>query len=494
MRDQLVQYVNLLFAGASGAEDIKQEILQNTLDRYDDLISQGKTPQAAYQLAISGIGDVNEILGNRQEQNTYSAPTAQSQAHSSYKEDNTEDDSKKKIIRAIAIAMFILSAIPILIFENSIGVCACLAMVAVGVVVLIVNGKDSEEKTHTAAPTEAQYSRSAINRGITGGIWGVGLCVYFLLSFSTGAWHITWVIFPLLGCICGFVDACFDLSRKPVGAIIRLILFLMLIGLLITLVLGLHFGNLVFSGSFGTDISGEFNTSEGNVIAADIRALQIEWVSGSITIQTAETDSITFTESYYGEDTKPMIWKQSGDKLILRFQESDLHFGLFNNTTVSKDLLITVPMNWNCEELSIDSVSAEINAANLVCDTMDLNNVSGACDFENCNVKELNLETVSGKVTYTGSLDSLDCDSVSADCEIYANNNPNEIDMDGVSCDLILYLPENCGFTVDTDSASGDFESDFSTTSKNGKHVYGDGSCKISADSVSGDIIIRKAS
>ena len=65
MRDQLIQYVSLLFAGAENCEDTKQEILQNTLDRYDDLIAEGKTPEAAYRLAITGIGDINEILGRK---------------------------------------------------------------------------------------------------------------------------------------------------------------------------------------------------------------------------------------------------------------------------------------------------------------------------------------------------------------------------------------------------------------------------------------------
>ena len=41
MREQLIQYVNLLFAGAQNSEDTRQEILQNTLDRYDDLIAEG---------------------------------------------------------------------------------------------------------------------------------------------------------------------------------------------------------------------------------------------------------------------------------------------------------------------------------------------------------------------------------------------------------------------------------------------------------------------
>ena len=75
MRDQLIHYVDLLFAGAPDAGDIKQEILQNTLDRYDDLIGQGKTPEAAYRLAISGIGDINEIL-NGGEDSATPIPTA----------------------------------------------------------------------------------------------------------------------------------------------------------------------------------------------------------------------------------------------------------------------------------------------------------------------------------------------------------------------------------------------------------------------------------
>ena len=45
MREHLIQYVNLLFAGTSGTEEIKQEILQNTLDRFDDLVAQGKSPE-----------------------------------------------------------------------------------------------------------------------------------------------------------------------------------------------------------------------------------------------------------------------------------------------------------------------------------------------------------------------------------------------------------------------------------------------------------------
>ena len=61
MREKLIQYIDLLFAGTADTDDIKQEILQNTLDRYDDLIAQGKAPEAADSLAISGVGDIHEV-------------------------------------------------------------------------------------------------------------------------------------------------------------------------------------------------------------------------------------------------------------------------------------------------------------------------------------------------------------------------------------------------------------------------------------------------
>ncbi len=486
MREQLIQYVDLLFAGAPGSEDIRQEILQNTLDRYDDLIIQGKSPQAAYQLAISGIGDIHEILGGTSEVHTPSSPRENIPV--------APHRPEKRIIRAAAICFFILCAVPLLILENSIGLGLCLAMIACGVGLLTLNGPEQQESAASALQA-AHPRRSAINRGITGGIWGAGLCAYFLISFFNNAWHITWLIFPLLGCICGFVDACFDLSKKPVGAIIRLVLFFLLIGIFVSLGLGLTFGYVSYSSTlFSTSgIIGEYNTSEGSVAAAEIRELEIKWVAGSITIQTGQTDSISFEESYYGEDTKPMIWKQSGDKLILQYSEPTVSIGFFSSYSVSKDLIVTVPEDWACSALSIDSVSASIQVNSLTCSALDLINVSGSCRLEGCRVTDFDLETVSGKVYFQGELQQLDCDSISADCELHIFNFPEAIDMDGVSCDLILYLPESCGFTVKLDSASGDFDSDFSFSSKNGSYIHGDGSCRIDMDSVSGDIRIRQA-
>lgn len=207
MREQLIQYVNLLFAGVQDSEEIKQEILQNTLDRFDDLVAQGKSPEAAYRLAISGIGDINEILGTV-------SPSPVSPAHvgSQSVQPETEEDIKRKKIRAFAIAMYILCALPLIIMGDlgldNLGLCLTLAMVAYATYLMITTAKkdDDEEK-------EEKKAMHPLKESIGNLIWVIGLIAYFAVSFTTGAWYITWLIFPIIACTRGLSDAIIDLKE-----------------------------------------------------------------------------------------------------------------------------------------------------------------------------------------------------------------------------------------------------------------------------------------
>ena len=210
MREQLIQYVNLLFAGVSDSEDIKQEILQNTLDRFDDLVAQGKSPEAAYRLAISGIGDINEILGFAHG-NTF-APTDNPIQEI---KPETEEDIKRKKIRAVAVAMYILCALPLIIlgdlgFDN-LGLCLTLALVACATyLMLITSRKDDEDEVEEKHKIETKHP---LKESIGNIIWVTGLIAYFVTSFSTGAWYITWLIFPIMACARGLSDAIIDLKE-----------------------------------------------------------------------------------------------------------------------------------------------------------------------------------------------------------------------------------------------------------------------------------------
>ncbi len=72
MEERLKKHLDSLFAGAPDTEkmsEIKEEILQNTIDRYSDLIAEGKTEEEAYNTAIGGIGDLSQIIGDRRKNN-----------------------------------------------------------------------------------------------------------------------------------------------------------------------------------------------------------------------------------------------------------------------------------------------------------------------------------------------------------------------------------------------------------------------------------------
>ena len=211
MREQLIQYVHLLFAGAPDTEEIRMEILQNTLDRYDDLIEQGKSPEAAYRLAISGIGDINEILNGRQNAVPSAATVFQQPAA------EKSDTPLRAILRAVAVGLYILCPIPLIIlstlgsdFMDIVGLCGTLAIVAVATVIMILCRKrEPDEENHR---DEEHSPESELHKSIGSVTWAIGLAAYFILSFTTGAWHITWLVFLITGAVEGLIKAIVDLK------------------------------------------------------------------------------------------------------------------------------------------------------------------------------------------------------------------------------------------------------------------------------------------
>jgi DUF4097 and DUF4098 domain-containing protein YvlB len=190
-----------------------------------------------------------------------------------------------------------------------------------------------------------------------------------------------------------------------------------------------------------------------------------------------------------------MVWKQSDDKLTIQFQKPKVFFGFsFDlNPSYSKDLVIYVPDNWNAKAINIESVSANINFTGLNAHSLDLENVSGKCVLNRCSILDVTVETVSGEVDYNGSLSKIDLNSVSADCSLTLSEGTNSITMECVSGDLSLYIPKEQGFIAELDGLSDRFYSEFTTTSSNGKYLYGDESCRIEGECISGSIHIYEA-
>ena len=209
MRDKLTDYVELLFAGAADADEIREEILRNTLDKYDDLVGQGKSPEAAYRLAISGIGDVNEILGNPQ-----ASPGPITPAH--VFDGSSEHAHKGPKMRAAAVAMYILCPVPLFILREIgsgvIGLSLMFLLIAAATALLILAPKDPERASKDDRDEVEEFRN--INPDLKKRIDTLALVLYFAVSFITKAWHVTWLIFPIKSCVFHLINAIYDLKEE----------------------------------------------------------------------------------------------------------------------------------------------------------------------------------------------------------------------------------------------------------------------------------------
>ena len=283
------------------------------------------------------------------------------------------------------------------------------------------------------------------------------------------------------------------------NAIVRIILFSVgIVALLGVLLASLFLNIYIADGRVITDqIAATEHPqqmfSQGNY-SKDIRNIKIDWAVGNITVYSdATATDITVTETSDVDCKYETVIKQSGQTLKIEYCKDSVQLPSLGITAdVSKDLVIVVPADWNCSSLEIDTASADVSVDGITIGEFDFDGASGVCKITNCDVTELDLDTASGDVTFTGTLDILECDAASASCSITAWNIPSSIKMDAASGDLELILPEDAGFTCKMETMSGSFNSDFQVDSSSGNYVHGDGSCKINLNAMSGEVCIYK--
>ena len=289
------------------------------------------------------------------------------------------------------------------------------------------------------------------------------------------------------------------------NAIVRIVLFSVAIFLLLG-ILGAAFAVKYYVFDSGSLLQGFTQASEdepltiqGNsfgIPAEDVQKLDIEWVAGKIFIQAVEGQAeISISEAVTKNNKHQMFCTKSGSTLKIEFSEATKSFswiGTNGFNANAKDLLIVVPMDWDCRELSIDTAAGDVFLTNLTIDQVDFDGASGVFTIENCTVRELDIDTASGDVSYNGTLDALDFDAASASFSGIIHNCPRQLEIDSMSGRLELFLPTDCGFALTNDSLSGRLSSDFEINAIGDAMVHGDGSCRIDVSGLSGDVHINK--
>ena len=103
MEDKLRAYMDHLFRDVKPTRktvELKEEILQNLVDKYHDLLKEGKTEEAAYNIAVATIGDMDELLAGLQNENTDMQPV--------YDEKMDKWRRKSALRISVAVALYIM--------------------------------------------------------------------------------------------------------------------------------------------------------------------------------------------------------------------------------------------------------------------------------------------------------------------------------------------------------------------------------------------------
>lgn len=256
------------------------------------------------------------------------------------------------------------------------------------------------------------------------------------------------------------------------NAIARIVLYSLLTFVLsAVLLVGILIGNFTINidSSSGTVVE-----SEVSVSADGIQKLEIDWASGAVTINVADTDQITIRETAPENSKYKMTYDVNGSTLELNYGARKISFGFGDNAMPSKDLVITVPRDWVCEQIEIDGAALTISIQHLTVEKIDLDGAANNLDF-------------------VGKVKTVDVDGAANNLHLNCESHPSLIDIDGASCELDLILPKGCGFAVEMNGLSCDFSSELDYSVKNGQYIYGNGHTNVNADGISCDVTITES-
>lgn len=206
MRQTVEQYVNNLFCCAPDTvrnRELREEILQNALARYDDLLAAGETEPAACGAAVAAIGDVSPLIERSAESALSAGPSA-------------EEKRRSGLLASLAAACFILCPMPVIFLDRSslcetLGPSLLLLLLAAGVGLLIY-------RANTCPRARAQRRRAPagarLKLAVVVAMWCLMTALYFVVSFVSGAWYITWILFLIAAALTPLILTLFDLKKE----------------------------------------------------------------------------------------------------------------------------------------------------------------------------------------------------------------------------------------------------------------------------------------
>ncbi len=217
MNEKIRKEVNVLFQNAPNtkrANDLKDEIISNAEDKYEDLIKQGKSEEESLEIVIKEIGNVDELIEEVKKNNPI---------HTQYVE---EARKKTGLIVSICVGLYILSVIACVVLSelglpDFIIASSFLSIVGVSTCVLIYHFMTKPKYTKYDDTIVEEFKEwkgkndknKEIKKAIDSIIWTLTVIIYLIVSFTFGIWYISWIIFLIASLIENIIKLIFKLGE-----------------------------------------------------------------------------------------------------------------------------------------------------------------------------------------------------------------------------------------------------------------------------------------
>lgn len=173
--------------------ELKEEIYANLIEKYNDQIEKGISEQEAYNIAVSSIGDIGELLHDLKPvtQNYDFRPISGGQL------------KKRATLSALSVALFILSPAILIFFDvinSSFGIVFMFVAIAGGVSIQVYIKnffpKVSGRYLKSFYPKSKQeIKEQQILSVVSSTIWSLAFVAFIGLSFVFNWWNSSWIIF-----------------------------------------------------------------------------------------------------------------------------------------------------------------------------------------------------------------------------------------------------------------------------------------------------------
>ena len=197
-------------------DELKEEMLINLSERYEDLLVEGKSKEEAYLIVTSSVGDIRELISGLDE----SAVVITTK-------DLEKRRKKSALVVSSAVGLYIMSGAILIgmsmfehIFANAsvLGVVMIIPIVAIATVMIIYDSmtkpdilkSQNDKKRYRIQKDERQET---IQDAITSILWVGTVAVYLIISFTTGSWAYSWVIFIISALIQNIIELMFKLKE-----------------------------------------------------------------------------------------------------------------------------------------------------------------------------------------------------------------------------------------------------------------------------------------